>query len=84
MEERRSVVTFRGRRCRGGRRAQSREQRFQRHDILASRADFEERPLERGEVGEGAREGGEGAGEGGAEVGLEGLEQEGWVEGLER
>lgn len=53
---------------------QRREQRFQRHDVLASRAYFEERPLEGGEVGEGARKGGEGAGYCGAEIGLQGLE----------
>jgi len=53
---------------------QRREQRLQRNDVLASRADFQQGPLERGEVGEGARKGGEGAGEGGAEVGLQGLE----------
>lgn len=75
MEERRSVPTL----CWGGwggrwRKLQRREQRLQRNDVLASRADFQQGPLERGEVGEGARKGGEGAGEGGAEVGLQGLE----------
>lgn len=81
MEER---VAFGDGGCGGGDRAGGREQQFQRHDVLASRADFQQRPLEGGEVGEGAREGGEGAGEGGAEVGLQGLEEEGGVEGLER
>lgn len=62
---------------------QRREQRLQRNDVLASRAGFQQSPLEGGEVGEGAREGGEGAGECGAEIGLQGLEQEGGVEGVQ-
>lgn len=61
---------------------QSREQRFQRNDVLATRAYFQQRALKRGEVGEGARKGGEGTGECGAQVGLKGLQQEGGIEGL--